>query len=123
MMEKNGEIVEDTFEHEQNLVVQEAGKVFLFAGCAHNGIVNIVSRLKELKKRSADYVFGGFHLYSHSAKRSEDASVVRQIGKILKNTDTKYNTCHCTGLEPYKQLKEVMEDKIDYLKTGSVLKI
>lgn len=123
MMEKNGEFVADTFEHEQNLIIQEAGKVFLFAGCAHNGIVNIVNHFNEIKKRKADYVFGGFHLYNHSAKKSEDAARVQQIGEVLKNTNTKYYTCHCTGLDPYNELKKVIGDRIGYLATGSVLEI
>ena len=32
----------DPFNHEQNLVIEQDGKVILFAGCAHNGIINII---------------------------------------------------------------------------------
>ncbi|MEZ4357824.1 MAG: MBL fold metallo-hydrolase [Eubacteriales bacterium] len=123
MKEEEGKIVEDTFEHEQNMIVTEAGKMFVFAGCAHNGIVNILNHSIDLKKRAPDYVFGGFHLYSNSAKKSEDPDFVRRIGEMLKNTNIKYYTCHCTGVDPYNQLKDIMGDKIEYLATGRVIKI
>ena len=123
MMKKDGAIIEDTFEHEQNLIITEAGKTFLFAGCAHNGIVNIIKHFKHIKKRNPDFVFGGFHLYNHSTKKSEDSVLVQQIGEKLKETNAKYYTCHCTGLKSYNQLKTVMGDQIEYLATGSVLKL
>lgn len=123
MMEQDGKIIQDTFEHEQNLIISEAGKTFLFAGCAHNGIVNITSHFSDLKKRNADYVFGGFHLYNHSTKRNEDAALIQQIGETLKKTNAKYYTCHCTGLVSYNLLKTVMTDQIEYLATGRVLKL
>lgn len=37
-------LLKDKFEHEQNLIVTEYGKSTLFAGCAHNGIINIQSK-------------------------------------------------------------------------------
>lgn len=39
------------------------------------------------------------------------------------NTGSKYYTCHCTGIEAYKSLKEIMGDKIQYLASGSKLVI
>ena len=53
-------MVEDTFVHEQNLIVEEDGKTLLLAGCAHNGIVNIVKCFYLLKNNMPDYVIGGF---------------------------------------------------------------
>jgi len=43
LMEHNGQIVQDTFVHEQNLIIEEDGKTLLVTGCAHNGIVNILN--------------------------------------------------------------------------------
>lgn len=123
LMDRGDERVWDTFEHEQNLIITENGKTVLFAGCAHNGIVNIVNQLMDMKKTPADYVFGGFHLYSNSSKKSEDPALVTQIAEYLKNTHSQYYTCHCTGVEPYDLLKNVMGDQIQYLATGSVVEI
>ena len=123
LMENDGDIIEDTFDHEQNMIITEAGKTFLFSGCAHNGIINIIKRFNALKKRNVDYVFGGFHLYSDSAKSEEEIALIKQIGKALKSTDTKYYTCHCTGLEAYNRLKADLGNRIEYVAAGKVLKI
>ena len=88
-------------------------------GCAHNGIINILERMAHLKKRQADYVFGGFHLYNIAAKISEDPVLIEALGNKLKNTGAKYYTCHCTGAEAFGQLEKIMGDQVEYLSAGS----
>lgn len=114
-------LVPDDFAHEQNLIIKEDGKTLLVAGCAHNGIVNIMDHIIDIKRSAPHYIIGGFHLYNRSADKYEDPALVRLIGEYLKNTGSKYYTCHCTGIEPYKNLKEIMGEKIQYLATGSQL--
>lgn len=114
-------LVHDDFIHEQNLIINENGKMLLVAGCAHNGIVNILEHLRTEKGCMPDYVIGGFHLYNRSTNQNESPTVVSEIGEYLLNTNAKYYTCHCTGLESYKWLKTVMGANIDYLSTGSQL--
>lgn len=122
LMEQNGQIVEDTFAHEQNLIVEEGGKTILLAGCAHNGIINIVKCFHRLKGRMPDYVIGGFHL--HEPRSGDwDLDTVNKVGKYLLDTKAMYYTGHCTGLEPYRHLKGMMGESIDYLSTGSVITI
>ena len=121
-MEQNGQIVKDTFIHEQNLIVEEDAKTLLIVGCAHNGIINILEHFRSLKGRMPDYVIGGFHLSSPSGGM-EDFDIIEKIGKYLIGTRAKYYTCHCTGIEPYNRLKEIMGDSIDYLPAGSEMTI
>ncbi|OPX90026.1 MAG: ribonuclease Z [Pelotomaculum sp. PtaB.Bin104] len=123
LMKLGSAFVQDNFIHEQNLVIKEAGKLLLLVGCAHNGIVNIVEHISEVEKKPMDYVIGGFHLYNFSANSNEDPALVSQIGERLKKIGSTYYTCHCTGIESYKKLKETMGDKIHYLSTGSTLTI
>ena len=118
LIEKNGQMTDDTFAHEQNLIIEEDGKMLLVTGCAHNGIVNIVEHFYTLKGRMPDYVIGGFHLSSRSGG-DENPKVIDKIGKYLLDTKAKYYTCHCTGIEPYNRLKSIMGDNIEYLSTGS----
>ncbi len=120
LMEKNGQMIKDNFAHEQNLIIEDAGKIFLITGCAHNGIVNILEYFHTLQGRMPDYVIGGFHLSGHSGGH-ESLETIKRIGKYLNNTKAQFYTCHCTGTEAYKQLKEVMGDSIDYLSVGSVI--
>ncbi len=121
-MEHDGKIVQDTFAHEQNLIIEEAGKTLLVTGCAHNSIVNILEHFHDLKGRMPDYVVGGFHLFSRSSG-NEVHEMIDRIGKYLVGTKAKFYTCHCTGLEPYKRLKVIMGDSIDYLSAGSEIHI
>jgi 7,8-dihydropterin-6-yl-methyl-4-(beta-D-ribofuranosyl)aminobenzene 5'-phosphate synthase len=119
LMDSEGALTPDAFEHEQNLIVAEGEKTFLFAGCAHRGIANIMEQFYRLKKHYPTHVIGGFHLYSQSKSKDEDPKKVAELGKYLKEKPTQYYTCHCTGIAPYQQLKEQLGDQIDYLPTGS----
>ncbi len=123
LMESGGLLVQDDFSHEQNLIISEGGKTLLIAGCAHNGIVNIIDHMIEIKHSPPHYVIGGFHLYNRSADKYEDPVLINLIGLYLKDTGSFCYTCHCTGIEPYQRLKEIMKEKIKYLSTGSRLKI
>jgi 7,8-dihydropterin-6-yl-methyl-4-(beta-D-ribofuranosyl)aminobenzene 5'-phosphate synthase len=114
---------EDNFEHEQSLVITEKGKLVLIAGCAHKGIVNIENHAVALKGRTIDFVIGGFHLYNPSAKTSEAPELIKKIAEQLNTTGARYYTCHCTGNEAYSLLKKEMDEHIDYLATGSKIKI
>lgn len=118
-MDVNGEKVKDSFEHEQNLIIEEEGKSILLTGCAHNGIINIVEHFYKLKGYMPDYIIGGFHLSSRSAKSTVDNNKIEDIAKYLLNTKAKCYTCHCTGIEAYEKLKDIMKDSIDYIKTSS----
>ncbi|WP_139905163.1 MBL fold metallo-hydrolase [Clostridium thermarum] len=122
LMVNNGQMMQDTFAHEQNLIVEDNEKTLLVTGCAHNGIVNILEHFRDLKGCMPDYVAGGFHLSSRSGG-NESAEVINNIGKYLMDTKAKYYTCHCTGIEPYKRLKAVMGDTIDYLSAGCEIRI
>ena len=106
----------------QNLINEEDGKNLMITGCAHNGIVNILEHFYSIKGRMPDCVIGGFHLSSSSGGH-EDPETLNRIAQHLLSTKAKYYTWHCTGLEPYKKLKALMGDRIDYLATGSELTI
>ena len=123
LMEHNGQIVQDTFVHEQNLIIEEDGKTLLVTGCAHNGIVNIIEHFHDLKGRMPNYVVGGFHLSSRSSGNNVNPEMIDKISKYLMNTNAKFYTCHCTGIEPYNRLKATMGDSIDYLSAGSEIAI
>ncbi|QSX09448.1 MBL fold metallo-hydrolase [Alkalibacter rhizosphaerae] len=120
-MKGNGTLVRDDFSHEQNLVLHEAGKDILIAGCAHKGILNVIDHYYKWKNAMPDYVIGGFHLYNRSKNRSEDPASIDTLAKELLDTGAKFYTCHCTGLAAYERLKAIMGKRIGYLSTGSHL--
>ncbi|MGI6732138.1 MAG: MBL fold metallo-hydrolase [Anaerovoracaceae bacterium] len=123
LMAGRGEMVEDIFAHEQNLVIEEDGKVLLVTGCSHNGIVNILKHFNDLKGRMPNYVVGGFHLSSLASGSQECFDAIDRIGNNLLETKAKFYTCHCTGLEPFGRLKSIMGDRIEYLSAGNEIRI
>ena len=122
-MIKNQELFRDDFSHEQNLVITEAGKRVLFAGCAHRGIVNILEHLVCKKNIEPDVVIGGFHLYNRASDQSENLELVENIAEALLAHKAKFYTCHCTGMDSYHVLKSRMNDRLDYLSAGSEVQI
>ena len=122
-MKDSDAFAQDNFAHEQNLIISKNGKTLLIAGCAHNGIINILDRFKLEKGCLPNYVIGGFHLYNHGMKQNEAPHIVDEIGNILLETLSQYYTCHCTGIESYNRLKTVMGENIDYISTGEQLTI
>lgn len=93
----------------------------MIAGCAHKGIINIVDCFKKLKGVFPDYVIGGFRLHSRGTNQNEAPSIVDEIGAVLKETGSKYFTCHCTGIDSYNRLKTVMGESIEYISTGDTI--
>ena len=59
---ENGVLIQDDFDHEQCLVVNENNCSYLFSGCAHNGIVNILKRYDQIFKKYPDKIISGFHM-------------------------------------------------------------
>ncbi|MDD3165404.1 MAG: MBL fold metallo-hydrolase [Oscillospiraceae bacterium] len=108
----------DRFAHEQDLLLEENGKLFLFGGCAHCGLVNILERATQVAGRAPDYVFSGMHL---AVGESVPDDFTRALGEKLKTYPCKFYTCHCTGLQPYAVLKTVLGDQLDYASAGSVI--
>ena len=119
LKELGSSLVQDDFVHEQNLLIKENGKIILVTGCAHNGIENIIDHFHDTNDGSLSHVVGGFHLYNRSSDTYEDPLVISEIGQYFKNTGLQYYTGHCTGVEPYKTLKDIMGDQIKYITTGS----
>jgi 7,8-dihydropterin-6-yl-methyl-4-(beta-D-ribofuranosyl)aminobenzene 5'-phosphate synthase len=117
---KNGESFKlDDFSHEQDLIIKENSNTVLVAGCAHNGIVNILEHFHTDKNSQPSHVIGGFHLYNRSADQYENPSVIVEIGSYLLSTCAMFYTCHCTGVQAFERLKSIMGDNVNYLSTGS----
>ena len=113
----------DAFLHEQNLLIKEKDHCVLMAGCAHNGIVNIVEQVQAQIDRPITHVFGGFHLYNLTMDTIEDPTIIAALALRLKTSAAQYHTGHCTGLKPYAILKETLGDQIDYFEVGHQLSI
>ncbi|MDD6154948.1 MAG: MBL fold metallo-hydrolase [Eubacteriales bacterium] len=117
-----GELVQDSFRHEQCLVVSAEGKKILIGGCAHNGILNILDRYREIFGSDPDIVISGFHMMKREAYTDEEARLVRDTAEELKKmTGTMFYTGHCTGNKAFVILKEIMGDQLGAIHTGETI--
>ena len=114
---------QDDFDHEQNLYVEEDYKKFLFTGCSHSGIVNIVEHFHHLFGSYPDYVIGGFHLFNPVTGQSEEDSFLQEIADFFNKTNAVFYTGHCTGAQAYSYLKNKLSDKIQYLSIGTTINL
>ena len=116
---KDGEKTEDDFVHEQCLVITQGGKRWLLSGCAHNGILNILDRYKEMFGGEPDYAVSGFHMMKRDAEHTEkEKAIIIQTAQELSMMKTVFYSGHCTGLPAFELMKEIMRDKLISLHSG-----
>lgn len=110
-MIENGRQMQDEFVHEQCLVIQ-GEKNLLVSGCAHNGILNILDRYREIYGGCPDAVISGFHMMKKTDYSETEAETIRRTAKELKDTDTVFYTGHCTGQKAIDLMRPIMGDKL-----------
>ena len=77
---------------EQSLVLKTCQGLVIITGCAHPGIVEIVTHVRELFEENVYLLIGGFHLMDKSPKE------LREIAKKLDKLRVKrIAPCHCSG--------------------------
>ena len=77
---------------EQSLVLKTCEGLVIITGCAHPGIVEIVTHVRELFKENVYLLIGGFHLMGKSQKE------IREIAKKLDELKVeRIAPCHCSG--------------------------
>ena len=114
----------DPFLHEQDLLIREGDRLFLFGGCAHRGIVNILERAKEIAGRYPDVVVSGLHLAAGGTGVCKaDAEYLDRLSRRLLETGAKFYSCHCTGPEALLKLKDRMGMRLEAISTGMTLEL
>lgn len=117
---ENGEIIPDDFAHEQCLVIKQNGKHWLLSGCAHNGILNILDRYREIFGNAPDYVLTGFHMMKRDGEHTEEEkAIIIQTAQELSRLDTIFYSGHCTGIPAFEMMKCVMGDQLIALHSGT----
>ncbi len=118
--------IQDDFSHEHCLFINDGtNQRALISGCAHNGILNIMEEFirKYGREKLPQLVISGFHLLKKSGYQESDFEEDREIARLLSAYPTHFYTCHCTGLEPYEQMKRVLGNQLEYLHTGNVINL
>jgi len=126
-VEHEGAIIEDPFDHELTLVIEEADHLTILTGCSHNGLLNMVdSVIERFPDTPIRSIFGGFHLVGLPFLNTMAASreQVHEMAEYLLDLPVEHvYTGHCTGQRGYETLKEILGDHLQPIPTGSVINI
>lgn len=118
-IKKDNKYVKDEFDDELYLVIKRGEKQALITGCAHRGIVNILSGIiKKTGNSKFIAVIGGIHTKGNGEERA-----LKTAEELLKYEVDKYYLNHCTGIEEYAIIKGIMKYKSEYFYTGKKIEI
>ena len=102
---------------EQALVLETVKGLVIVAGCAHPGIMKIVSRVKKDFRKPVYAVIGGFHLKNRSM---EDISI--KAARIKAAGITKVFPLHCTGARAERVFEQAFGAGCCLLREGQEIK-
>jgi Metal-dependent hydrolases of the beta-lactamase superfamily II len=100
--------------------------LFVYTGCAHKGLMNILDSVRKVKGKKPGIVLGGFHLLdSKPGQFFETELEILQIGEYLRNmySKTLFFTGHCTGIQSFEVLKKQFNKKIESFYTGYIAQL
>lgn len=118
---ENKKLVNDDFNHEINLLLRINDKLYLFCGCAHNGITNIIDKAHEVLGHNLDVVFGGMHLMNIKKLNEKNREYLdKVVNKLKKYNIENYYTGHCTGKVALEYISKHMEN-VKEINTGSTI--
>ena len=112
----NGKTYPENFSHEQYLIIEENNKKFLFSGCSHKGIINIIRYFQP------DVFVGGLH-FKDIPLNDSGYTRLQQYAECLCAYPIKYYVGHCTGKEHFRYIQPLFGKNITYLSTGTVFNI
>ena len=108
----------DPFRHEMCTVLHDGGRNYLFSGCAHNGILNILDSYRDLYGGLPDVVLTGFHFMKKSEYTEAEKRNIVTVARELSGMPTEFYSGHCTGEAAFAMMKEIMGDQLHELHSG-----
>ena len=109
--DSNGDYVHDDFRHELALYTDG----FLFTGCAHSGLENILAACPYPVKS----VVGGFHLLDGQESEEELLELAERLKEHYPTTW--FYTSHCTGDNVFEVMKEMMGEQLQSFRCGTTM--
>lgn len=110
----------DDFNHEM-VVALGKEELFVYTGCTHHGLLNMLDTVAGKTSKKIRYVFGGFHLLDRDAQNMYDTpQEISEIAEELLRTypETLFFTGHCSGDNACRILKEHLQSHLDVFGAG-----
>jgi len=113
--EIDGKTVLDLFSDDQSLILDTKKGLVLILGCAHSGMINIISYVTDRTGKDKFYaILGGTHLDFLTPEQLEESIKILRMMKIEK-----IGVCHCTGMRAAFRLQQEFGDRFFYGHVGS----
>ncbi|MFH1435061.1 MAG: MBL fold metallo-hydrolase [Pseudomonadota bacterium] len=112
----NGELMPDEMRDDLSLILKTEAGVVVVLGCCHRGVVNTMTRAKELTGEDRVHaLIGGMHLERASPEQLEATmSALDQGGVEI------IAVSHCTGLEAAAKMRAALGPRVTFNRVGSV---
>ena len=112
-LKSDGSIVPDDFHDEVCLVIDTPKGLIVIVGCAHPGIMNMLSSIELHFHKPIYALFGGTHLVEADEERIEKSILeMKQMGLTI------FGMCHCSGEQTDRCLAGHPELKACHLSVG-----
>lgn len=113
------DIAPDNMNHEQIMVVEENGKLHVFSGCSHKGIIPIITHVQNIfPGKPIAGITAGMHLYP--VKGEALCGIINNLVEL--NLDYVV-PLHCTGMNAIIMMKAMLGDKCRILCSGDSLEV
>lgn len=110
----------DDFNHELMACFGQE-ELFVYAGCAHHGLLNIMQSISDKTNKSVKAVLGGFHLLDSDGQNTyETEQELADLAEVLKMKypNNLFCTGHCTGSQVLAFLKQKLGAQLEAFHTG-----
>ena len=113
----------DDFNHEIVVAVGKSDS-FVYTGCAHKGLLNMLATVERMTSKPLRFVAGGFHLPDSRDENFETPDDLREIVEILIQNypELTFFTGHCTGETACALLKEELRSQLELFSAGYIWK-
>ncbi len=119
LVKKGDEFEQDRLLDDLSLIIDTPHGQIILLGCAHAGLINILSHTKELTgKDSFFWVIGGTHLGFYGPEHLEEI-----IQGLRAFSIQNLGASHCTGLYAAVRLAQEMGHRFHFCNVGSVIEI
>jgi 7,8-dihydropterin-6-yl-methyl-4-(beta-D-ribofuranosyl)aminobenzene 5'-phosphate synthase len=110
--------VVDTFDDEISLVLKTESGLVVILGCAHPGVINMLSTIRKRFVEPIHMLIGGTHLNSASDER------IKRTIEVLKEMEIeRIGVSHCTGDHAVEMFREAFQDGFFENNTGTIIEI
>lgn len=114
-VQEQNNLVADTFDDELFIAAVKDNKLFVFTGCAHNGVENMIKTAIDFtQNHEIEFVIGGTHL-----NRASEQQIQRTVNELHKYDIKRAAFNHCSGKQIIPRLNQELDGQIEYGFAGS----